>query len=123
MGDLLRKEQIQTFFDELPPNIQIVHGTIDKTVPHEVSESFYQELSKHFTVEKHFSFVSYSGWSHPDPILEGPMDADHRLHKDLLNNVKHWTDSPNLNWPNDPSINDRLCPHFMVQVSRYFNPF
>mmetsp|Transcript_1776 Transcript_1776/g.2075 ORF Transcript_1776/g.2075 Transcript_1776/m.2075 type:complete len:488 (-) Transcript_1776:120-1583(-) len=122
---LLSTEQHDIFFDELPPNIQIIHGTIDQTVPHEVSESFYQQLLNHSTDDRYLSFVSYKGWSHTDPILEGPFDADHRFHKQLFDNVQNWTttDPSGLIWPNDPLINDRLCPHFMVQAARYFNPF
>ena len=122
LQEILREEQIQILSNELPP-IHIYHGTDDKTVPYEVSETFHQELSNHMTGENYVSFVSYSGWSHTDPILEGPMDADHRLHRDLFNDVKNWTDSSNLIWPDDPIMNDRLCPHFMIQIGRFFNPF
>jgi fermentation-respiration switch protein FrsA (DUF1100 family) len=122
LQEILREEQTQILFNELPP-IHIYHGTDDKTVPYEVSETFHRELSNHMTGEKYVSFVTYSGWSHTDPILEGPMDADHRLHRDLFNDVKNWTDSQDLIWPNDPIMNDRLCPHFMIQIGRYFNPF
>jgi len=123
LQNLLREEQIQTFFDELPP-IHIYHGTDDKTVPYEVSENYYRELLYHSTGGKYISFDSYPGWSHTDPILEGPMDADHRFHRDLFNNVKNWTtDSANLMWPDSQIMNNRLCPHIMVQLSRYVNPF
>eukprot|EP00979_Chaetoceros_neogracilis_P014271 scaffold4503_cov334-Chaetoceros_neogracile.AAC.1 len=84
LQEILREEQIQILSNELPP-IHIYHGTDDKTVPYEVSETFHQELSNHMTGEIYVSFVTYSGWSHTDPILEGPMDADHRLHRDLFN--------------------------------------
>lgn len=117
-------EQIQKFLYEVPP-IHIYQGTEDKTVPHEVSETFYRELLKTASGDENsVTFVSYAGWSHTDPILEGPMDADHRLHKDLFDNVNKWTTSPNLTWPNDDArVNDRLCPHFMIEISRYLNPF
>ena len=80
--------------------------------------------------------VLYDGWSHTDPILEGPMDADHTFHYDLFCDVRRWTSrSPQqqhqqqqelrLTWPNDddPVIRDRLCPHFMVVAGRFFMPF
>mmetsp|Transcript_10968 Transcript_10968/g.26123 ORF Transcript_10968/g.26123 Transcript_10968/m.26123 type:complete len:308 (+) Transcript_10968:1-924(+) len=77
--------------------------------------------------------VLYDGWSHTDPILEGPMDADHTFHYDLFCDVKRWTTSSStatsqqhrITWPNDddPVIRDRLCPHFMVVAGRFFMPF
>jgi len=115
-------QEKKQFVKELPP-ISIYQGTEDKTVPFEVSETFYRELRQVIADDNSVSFVPYIGWSHTDPILEGPMDADHRLHKDLFDDVNKWTTSPNLSWPNDPRVNDRLCPHFMVKLSRVLNPF
>jgi prenylcysteine alpha-carboxyl methylesterase len=109
--------------DYLPP-IQIYHGSIDKTVPHEGSSDFHRELQKVLTEEHPVTFTLYDGWSHTDPILEGPMDADHRFHRDLFQAVKVWTNASNLVWPeNDPLIRRRLCPHFLVQLGRFWNPF
>ena len=120
LGQLRSEEEKEQFAKELPP-IAIYQGTEDKTVPHEVSEAFYREL-RQITMDA--SFVPYVGWSHTDPILEGPMDADHRLHKDLFDDVNKWSTSPNLTWPkNDPRVNDRLCPHFMIKLARLLNPF
>lgn len=116
----LRSEaEKEQFRKELPP-VSIYQGTEDKTVPYEVSEAFYQELRR---VTLDVSFVPYIGWSHTDPILEGPMDADHRLHKDLFDDVNKWSTSPDLTWPSDSRVNGRLCPHFMVKLGRVFNPF
>jgi prenylcysteine alpha-carboxyl methylesterase len=106
----------------LPP-IQIYHGSLDRTVPHEGSVNFCTELQNTVTNGQQVSFTSYEGWSHTDPILEGPMDADHRFHNDLFRAVKEWTDSSHLEWPeNDPLIKQRLCPHFLVQAGRFCNP-
>ncbi|KAG7347409.1 carboxylesterase [Nitzschia inconspicua] len=113
----------QLLSQELPP-IRIYHGTSDKTVPHDSSKTFYHDLKKSIGEEERLSFVSYLGWSHTDPILEGPMDADQTLHRDLFRDVRKWTGSTTLSWPNeDPIIYNRLCPHFMVQAGRFFNPF
>jgi len=113
----------EKFLKDLPP-ISIYHGTKDKTVPYEASDAFYEELRRASMLDENsISFVSYVGWSHTDPILEAPMDGDHRLHRDLLNDVNKWTTSPCLIWPNDSKVNDRLCPHFMVKLSRFVNPF
>jgi len=119
LQNLRTEEEKEQFRNELPP-ISIYQGTEDKTVPYEVSEAFYRELRQ---VTLDVSFVPYVGWSHTDPILEGPMDADHRLHKDLFDDVNKWSNSLDLTWPNDPRVNDRLCPKFMVEMSRVLNPF
>mmetsp|Transcript_13433 Transcript_13433/g.31627 ORF Transcript_13433/g.31627 Transcript_13433/m.31627 type:complete len:426 (+) Transcript_13433:145-1422(+) len=115
-------EEKKKFVQELPP-ISIYQGTEDKTVPFEVAETFYRELIKAKPDKESVFFVPYVGWSHTDPILEGPMDADHRLHKDLFNDVNRWATSPNLSWPNNSRVNARLCPHFLVTLSRWLNPF
>lgn len=119
LQNLRSEAEKEQFRKELPP-VSIYQGTDDKTVPYEVSEIFYRELSQ---VAFDVSFVPYVGWSHTDPILEGPMDADHRLHKDLFDDVNKWSTSPDLIWPNDPRVNDRLCPKFMIELSRVINPF
>ncbi|VEU42806.1 unnamed protein product [Pseudo-nitzschia multistriata] len=122
LEELQNSELEHEFLKALPP-FCIYQGTDDKTVPFEVSESFYRKLSNTSSNTKSVSFVLYDGWSHTDPILEGPMDADHRLHKDLLDNVNEWTTVPNLTWPTCRRLNGRLCPHFMVEISRFINPF
>jgi prenylcysteine alpha-carboxyl methylesterase len=119
------QDGVQLLVEELPP-IRIYHGTADRTVPHESSETFYRELKRSIVDGQKLDFVSYPGWSHTDPILEGPMDADQSLHRDLFNNVREWTGShtATLSWPSDdPVIKNRLCPHVMVQAGRFFNPF
>jgi prenylcysteine alpha-carboxyl methylesterase len=113
---------ISSLQDLLPP-VRIYHGSADMTVPLESSRTFYQELQKSIPDENRLSFVSYSGWSHTDPILEGPMDANQSLHQDLFNDLVGWTNSA-LVWPaEDPIIKDRLCPQIMIQAARFFNPF
>jgi acetyl esterase/lipase len=110
----------------------------------------------------HVSFHLYDHWSHTDPILEGPMDADHRFHYDIYTTVREWctydddddipivgdgsdNDDPNnnnesvptvdgvgslrrpnqLQWPDQQTspIMRRLCPHFLIQMSRFCMPF
>lgn len=119
----------------LPENVQIIHGTIDRTIPLDVSKTFYEELLTHhrsccssllLSLHCSISFISYDGWSHTDPILESPFDADSRFHKQLFDDVREWSKNPQvqLTWStDDPLINNRLCPHFMIQAGRYFNPF
>ena len=109
--------------DHLPP-IRVYHGSLDKTVPHEGSEDFVRDLQNAVADGQEVTFASYEGWSHTDPILEGPMDADHRFHRDLFDSVKQWTDSSYMEWPeDDPLIMEPLCPHCLVQAGRFCNPF
>jgi prenylcysteine alpha-carboxyl methylesterase len=111
--------------DYLPP-ISIYHGTADKTAPSDGAVQFANELNKILGDQNPASLTLYEGWSHTDPILEGPMDADHRFHRDLFDAVTQWTDSttPQLSWPeDDPIIKSHLCPHFLVQAGRFCMPF
>jgi prenylcysteine alpha-carboxyl methylesterase len=109
------------YLSDLLPPIRIYHGTLDKTVPHDDSKEFTRQLQN---VNADAIFTSYKGWSHTDAILEGPMDSDHRFHKDIFLVVQEWTDSPNLVWPeDDPIITKRLCPHFLISLGRFCNPF
>lgn len=139
--------------NELPP-IKLYHGKKDRTVPYQGAQLFFDELQralpKRSTPQNDAQYVGgdkirekeegsdcdmtntvqlvlYDGWSHTDPILEGPMDADHTFHHDLFCDVKAWTTkSDRLTWPNhddDPVIRDRLCPHFMISAGRFLMPF
>jgi prenylcysteine alpha-carboxyl methylesterase len=117
------REQGQSLAGMLPP-IRIYHGTRDKTVPHNDSQVFTRLLAQQHVHADAAVFTSYEGWSHTDAILEGPMDNDHRSHKDIFLAVQEWTDSPNLVWPQDDFvISKRLCPHFLIGVGRFCNPF
>jgi prenylcysteine alpha-carboxyl methylesterase len=114
------REEGQSLSGLLPP-IRIYHGTLDKTVPHDDSKEFTRQLRR---VHADAIFTPYEGWSHTDAILEGPMDSDHRFHRDIFLAVQEWTDSPNLAWPeDDPVITKRLCPHFLIRLGRFCNPF
>jgi prenylcysteine alpha-carboxyl methylesterase len=106
------------------PHIQIYHGSLDKTVPHEGAEDFCRELQNIVHGSQEITFTLYEGWSHTDPILEGPMDADHRFHRDLFHSVQQWTNASHLTWPeNDPVIKKRLCPNLLIHAGRFCNPF
>lgn len=108
----------------LPP-IRIFHGTADKTAACHYAEQFANELNKIIGDENVVPLSLYQDWSHTDPILEGPMDADHRFHKDLFGAVVEWThSSARLTWPDDhPAITQRLCPHFLIKGGRCAMPF
>jgi prenylcysteine alpha-carboxyl methylesterase len=130
--------------DYLPP-IKIYHGSRDKTVPADGSVAFTEQLQARNCAA---TFHMYEGWSHTDPILEGPMDADHRFHRDIFDSVVEWSlsqtldnfgssgtpsaalmwpseqgDSANTNPPHTPTVMRRLCPHIMVQAGRFCMPF
>lgn len=120
LENLGSEDEKEQFAKELPP-MSIYQGLEDKTVAHQVSEAFYRELHQ---IKSDVSYVPYTNWSHTDPILEGPMDGDHRLHKDLFDDVNNWSTSPDLTWPvDDPRVHQKLCPHFLVQIARFLNPF
>lgn len=103
----------------LPP-IKIYHGNKDKTVPSDGSRQFATLLEK--TGVK-VQYIVYQEWSHTDPILEGPMDADHSFHKDLFESVKEWTKTPDLVWPAESPQLARMCPHVLLQLGRWCIPF
>lgn len=122
LSSLQQNTQLESTLD-LPP-VQIYHGSLDITVPYVGSEKFYAMLQNVVTDRKQINLTCYEDWSHTDAILEGPMDADHRFHKDIFHAVQEWTNSPDLVWPeNDPRNKNRLCPHFLVQAARFCNPF
>jgi prenylcysteine alpha-carboxyl methylesterase len=111
----------QTSLDQLLPPIRLFHGTRDKTVPHDGSVDFYRELEQ---AGVDVQFHSYEGWSHTDAILESPMDADHRFHRDIFAAVQEWTDDAADSWPDESSaVMRRLCPHFLIRFARFLNPF
>jgi prenylcysteine alpha-carboxyl methylesterase len=109
----------------LPP-IRIYHGSRDKTVPPDGSVDFVRELER---AAVPVQFHMYEGWSHTDPILEGPMDADHRFHRDVYAAVQEWTGHMAADeWPEEcpldsQGVQRRLCPHTMIRLARFFNPF
>jgi len=122
LSSLQQNTQLESTLD-LPP-IQIYHGSLDITVPYVGSEKFYAMLQNVVTDRKQINLTCYEDWSHTDAILEGPMDADHRFHRDIFHAVQEWTNSPDLVWPeNDPRNKNRLCPHFLVCAARFSNPF
>lgn len=109
----------------LPP-IRIYHGTADDTAPYDGAIEFSNALKTLTNDRAELVKLSlYQGWSHTDPILEGPMDADHRFHKDLFDSIVEWTDSSSrLCWPaQDPIIQHRLCPKWLIQFGRFCMPF
>lgn len=118
-------QQENRILSGLLPPIRIFHGTSDKTAPCHNAEQFAKELNKIIGDDNVVPLSLYQGWSHTDPILEGPMDADHRFHRDLFGAVVEWTHSSGqLTWPHDhPAITQRLCPHFLINAGRGCMPF
>jgi prenylcysteine alpha-carboxyl methylesterase len=112
-----------TALAECLPPMRIYHGSRDKTVPPDGSVDFVRELER---AAVPVQFHMYEGWSHTDPILEGPMDADHRFHRDVYAAVQEWT--VDNEWPEEcpldsQGVQRRLCPHTMIRLARFFNPF
>jgi acetyl esterase/lipase len=126
-GEVLTSLPTRQLCDYLPP-IKIYHGSRDRTVPSMGSVEFTEKLQAQ-NIDA--TFHMYDGWSHTDPILEGPMDADHRFHRDIFDAVVEWTnDTEHLQWPEHDDSNHppnrvmrRLCPHALVQAGRFFMPF
>lgn len=111
--------------NKLFPPTCVIHGTKDKTIPHEGCLEFASKLeSLNISVTTKF----YDGWTHTDPILEGPIDGNHRYHKDIFNQVMTWTKTENkidhgIFFDDTAPIYDRYCAHFLVMLGRFVNPF
>uniref|UniRef100_A0A7R9VHK8 BD-FAE-like domain-containing protein n=1 Tax=Pseudictyota dubia TaxID=2749911 RepID=A0A7R9VHK8_9STRA len=75
----------------------------------------------------------YDGWSHTDPILEGPFEGDQRFHREVYDLVKEWTmkneedtdeeDAPLIPFDNDHPVCRPVCPRILIRMGRFFNPF
>lgn len=123
-GDLL--------LDSLLPPFAIVHGTADKTVPHSGAEE-YADCLRDAGVR--VTSTTYTGWSHTDPILEGPMRGDQTFHRDCYDFVRQCTSMPEKKDKEPPAttmmpFDDSLpackpiCwPGLLVSLGRFFNPF
>lgn len=99
---------------------------------------------------KSIEYTEYDGWSHTDPILEGPMQGDQRLHQDLFDLLQEWTtttNNSNISYDNQidgtnnqQPIEERqqaflsslensveatkpICPKILVELARWINPF
>jgi hypothetical protein len=80
-------------------------------------------------------FVKNSSWSHTDPIIEAPMEGNHRHHRDLYNLICKWTRSSSSDDDDDDDGNELppfnqshpmlkpICPSVMVNWARTCNPF
>jgi len=104
----------QAICDPAPTRIAIVHGTADATVPIVGSIEMAEMMG--------IPCKTYSGWSHTDPILEGPMDGDHQFHRDIVSRVASLSDR--VRWPDeDDPVFKPLAWHWQVQLGRFFMPF
>jgi alpha/beta hydrolase fold len=123
------------------PPLRLYHGTADATVPVHVAHVFCDKWQNNTsTLSKCLEQVQYyDGWSHTDPILEGPADGDHRFHRDVFEAVRSWVPTTTttttteqqhqqqqqqLRWPDesDPILRP-LAFHPLVQLARFFMPF
>lgn len=125
------------------PNLSVIHGTADKTVPVTEALEFISLLANlQIPVETKL----YKEWSHTDPILEAPMRGNHLYHRDIYEMVCLWTSESNSNGLNGfdnmngsacnepksqpmPAFDDRhlmlkpICPRVLVDLARICNPF
>jgi len=117
-----------SLYDTLPP-FCIVHGTADKTVPYSGAEEYTTCLR---VAGVRVTSKNYAGWSHTDPILEGPMRGDQTFHRDCYDFVREWTSTadkdtqpPSTTMPFDESLPvcKPICWGILVSLGRFFNPF
>lgn len=104
----------------LPP-FCVIHGTNDATAPYQGSVEFASQLHR---AGASLDTISYKGWSHTDPIIEAPMDGDHRFHHDVYNLVKLWTNGKSMGaFDEGLPVCERLCPQKVISIARFVNPF
>lgn len=136
-----QQQQLKDVF----PNICIVQGTGDKTVPLSEATAFLSLLS---SLDIPAVSKIYEGWSHTDPILEKPMMGDHLYHSDVYELVCLWTTTEDGGeggglTPGDDAHENKIdslpagmiqfdarhpklrpiCPSMLVKAARYCNPF
>mmetsp|Transcript_12116 Transcript_12116/g.33029 ORF Transcript_12116/g.33029 Transcript_12116/m.33029 type:complete len:454 (-) Transcript_12116:84-1445(-) len=73
--------------DRLPP-VLLIHGTSDKIVPHEQSETFRATLLAAGASD--VRVVLREGEGHNDPVIHGPLMSDHGIVRDVILNVRRW---------------------------------
>jgi len=95
----------------------------EQKVPHKEAVDFAAHLH---SSGANVTSLMYEGWSHTDPILEGPMDGDQRFHREVYECVKEWTGEEGKQMmPFDESQSHckPMCPRFLIFFGRLFNPF
>ena len=107
-----RNESIDQLKD-IFPNLCVVHGTEDKTVPVEEATEFLSLLSN---LQIPAQSKMYPGWSHTDLILEKPMLGNHLYHRDVYEMVRLWTCGNGL-------TQDRLGVCKDVDYDRYIGEY
>ena len=112
----------------LPP-FAIVHGSADKTVPYSGAEEYTSCLRE---AGVRVTSTNYTGWSHTDPILEGPMCGDQTFHRDCYNFVRQCTSMAETGKQPTPTmipfdeslpVCKPICSGMLVSLGRFFNPF
>jgi acetyl esterase/lipase len=133
--------------DARPPNkklyfppLHLYHGMADTTVPVAVAQAFVVKWRRQTDIlaNRLEKVQFYDGYSHTDPILEGPADGDHLFHRDVYDAVQSWTTAvvpttttttpppSSSSWPDESSDHPILRPlsyHWLVQLARFFMPF
>jgi len=111
------------------PRFCAIHGTGDECVPVQTSGELISRLC---TMKIEAELITYEGWSHTDPIIEAPMEGNHRYHRDLYNLICKWTRSSSSDDDDDdelPPFDEShtmlkpICPSVMVNWARTCNPF
>lgn len=114
------------------PPVLLIHGSKDKTIPVSISAELEQVLTSGGCPL--VSALTYSGWSHTDPILEGPLAGDLRLFQDIRSfvfeaergegeEVSLMSDAPPPP-PATPPLQPRpMISRLLARVARRINPF
>lgn len=102
------------------PRVLLVHGSEDMSIPIHVCQEF-ADLLKYGNVDVELKI--YDGYSHTDPIVEGPLIGDHRLLIDIMNHIYRYQAPPCPHWKDNIDLHPGIVPNFLVSIARKLNPF
>ena len=100
----------------LPP-VALVHGCDDKSVPQASSLDLAALLAAGGAA---VSTRLYKGWSHTDPILEGPMSGELQLFEDVATRI---LDACGASRATGAQLESFAVPAVLVSIARSVNPF
>jgi len=105
----------------LPP-LLLLHGTKDKTCPHEQSEAFHAALLRVGVQPERCVLKLYEGKTHTSPILEDPMGGTDLLASDLLDVVSGVPVSQGRS--NAVQVGSRaMAPEACLRFASWVGPF
>jgi len=109
-----------SWISQLPP-ITLLHGTADKTCPHDQSVRFRAALLATGVEPSQCVLKLYPGKTHTSPIIEDPMSGSDPLNADLIN-VVHG--KPLAADGEESAYSTRaLCPAPLIAFASWVGPF